>query len=60
MPYSCSCGQYVRYMSASGVIRLRLVQQYQNVPLDDPVSLVVYLQQYQMEREEVHARGRTV
>ena len=46
-------------MSASDVSRLRLVQQYQNVPLDDPVSPVVYLQQYQME-EEVHARGRTV
>ena len=45
LPYSCSCGQYVRYMSASDMCRLRLVQQYQNVRLDDPVSPVVSLQQ---------------
>ena len=45
LTYSCSCGQYVRYMSASDVCRLRLVQRYQNVRLDDPVLPVVSLQQ---------------
>ena len=46
LPYSCSCRQYVWYMPASDVCRLRLVQQYQNVRLDDPVSPVVSLKQY--------------
>ena len=46
LSYSCSCGQYVPYMSASDMCRLWLVQQYQNVRLDDPVLPIVSLQQY--------------